>query len=303
MRVLRLDGDDFLLDLEPEALPAVLRHLSMYKVGREVEVEDASRDSRAPVGDRPRRSARLTGAAAARSPREPTPRRSSDGVACRAIATDVGLDLLCDADAAEPLAAALAAAGVAEVSPEAAEIVRVESGPPALRARDDDGDDPAGGGHQRAGRLVHQGLLHRPGDRRPPPLQGQAEPPPARAALRAGARRRATRSARARRSWARSGPRSSPPPSARSRWRSCAARPSRAPRVDVGDGAVARGRRAAVRGRVTVERRRTAADRPSRVAPRMGAWEDFRSVPEPHGARSLCCARGGAARGRGLRRR
>ena len=65
---------------------------------------------------------------------------------------------------------------------EAAEIVRVESRPAALRPRDDDGDDPPGGGHQRARRQLHQGLLHRPGDGRPASLQGQAEPPAARAA-------------------------------------------------------------------------------------------------------------------------
>ena len=41
-RVLRIDDETFLLDLEPEALGAVLRHLAMYKIGREVEVADVS---------------------------------------------------------------------------------------------------------------------------------------------------------------------------------------------------------------------------------------------------------------------
>ena len=54
--------------------------------------------------------------------------------------------------------------------------------PAALRPRDDHGDDPPGGRHQRARGQLHQGLLHRPGDRRPPSLPGQAEPPPARPA-------------------------------------------------------------------------------------------------------------------------
>ena len=72
-------------------------------------------------------------------------------------------------------------------------------------ARDDHRDDPAGGRHQRARRQLHEGLLHRPGDGRPPPLQGQAEPPPARAAARRAGRPPAIRSASASASSARSG--------------------------------------------------------------------------------------------------
>ena len=49
-----------------------------------------------------------------------------------------------------------------------------------------------GGGDRWARRQLHQGLLHRPGDGRPPALQGQAQPPPARASTR-GAGLRVTR--------------------------------------------------------------------------------------------------------------
>jgi hypothetical protein len=52
----------------------------------------------------------------------------------------------------------------------------VRGGP---RAR---GRDPPGGWSQRAGGVVHQGLLRRPGDGRQALLQGQAQPPPARPA-------------------------------------------------------------------------------------------------------------------------
>ena len=115
--------------------------------------------------------------------------------------------------AARPRAAleALAAAGAEPVTEEAAEIVRVESGRPALRARDDDRDDPPGGGDQRARGQLHQGLLHRPGDGRPAALQGQAEPPPARAAPRRRRPPPAIRCGSASASWARSEPPSSPP--------------------------------------------------------------------------------------------
>ena len=103
-------------------------------------------------------------------------------------------------------------------------------GPPAPRARHGRRHDPPGGRPQRARGELHQGLLRRPGDRRPAALQGQAQPPPARAAADRARRSAATRSCSARSRWARSAPRASPPASARSRWRSCGARPARATR-------------------------------------------------------------------------
>src|SRR5687768_3505148 len=42
MRVLRLSTGDIWLDTEPAAMEAVVRHLRMYSVGREVEIEDGS---------------------------------------------------------------------------------------------------------------------------------------------------------------------------------------------------------------------------------------------------------------------
>ncbi|MEK6327065.1 MAG: hypothetical protein AABM66_06000, partial [Actinomycetota bacterium] len=42
MRVLRLSTGEIWLDTEPEATAAVARHLQMYSVGRDVEVEEAS---------------------------------------------------------------------------------------------------------------------------------------------------------------------------------------------------------------------------------------------------------------------
>ena len=100
---------------------------------------------------------------------------------------------------------------------------------------------------ERRGQL-HQGLLHRPGDRRPPALQGQAEPPPAGAAAERPGAEPAPPCGSARRRSARSAAPASPPPSARSAWRSSAARPSRATELAVGeDGVTARCSRLAVR--------------------------------------------------------
>ncbi len=42
MRVLRPNEDEIWIDTEAEALEATRRHLEMYKIGREVEIEDVT---------------------------------------------------------------------------------------------------------------------------------------------------------------------------------------------------------------------------------------------------------------------
>jgi len=128
LRVLRIDSDVLWLDLEPEALAPVLRHLSMYKVGRDAEVAERTAE-RALVSVIGPGAARVTGA--------PPPRAEGahgdldvGGVSCRAVATDLGVDLICAAADADALRTALEAAGAAEVGEDAAEILRVESGRP-----------------------------------------------------------------------------------------------------------------------------------------------------------------------------
>jgi tRNA-modifying protein YgfZ len=127
MRVLR-DGDGFWIDTEPETGDAVLRHLSMYKIGREVEVVDHSAE-RAVIS--------VIGPAAAKvvldgpAGSEGTHRAHQIGATTvLAITTDLGVDLLVGADDRDPVLEALAGRGVEPVSEAAAEIVRVESGRP-----------------------------------------------------------------------------------------------------------------------------------------------------------------------------
>ena len=128
LRVLRIDAETLWLDLEVEALDPVRRHLAMYKIGREVEINDVSAE-RAVVSVIGPGAARATGApplAGEHAHRE----LSVAGTTCRAVATDVGVDLICDAGALDEVAAALTEAGAAQVSEGAAEIIRVESGRP-----------------------------------------------------------------------------------------------------------------------------------------------------------------------------
>jgi len=117
MRVLRPgDGPDLWLDLEPEGLAAASRHLQMYKIGREVEVADAGDEYVlfSLIGPRATEFARA--------------------VEANALRTGEGVDLIVPAGERDRIHAALTNAGAVEVSPEAAEILRIETGRPRFGA-------------------------------------------------------------------------------------------------------------------------------------------------------------------------
>jgi folate-binding protein YgfZ len=128
LRVLRLETGEFWLDCEQPAAEAVLRHLRMYSVGREVEVEDVS-EQWATISLLGPASADAAGTGPLPSEHSQRPHQR-DGLEVLAVATDFGIDLIVRRERAAELRRQLAAAGVAEVSEEAAEIVRVESGRP-----------------------------------------------------------------------------------------------------------------------------------------------------------------------------
>jgi folate-binding protein YgfZ len=143
MRVLRLAEDEIWVDTEAEALPAARRHLEMYKVGREVEVENVT-EARALLSLIGPRSAELCGA-------PPLPEYASEGLAvngveCLAVGTALGIDLIAAAEDGERLRAALAEAGAVEVSPGAVEILRIEAGTPRFGAEMDSSTMPAEAG-------------------------------------------------------------------------------------------------------------------------------------------------------------
>ncbi len=125
MRVLRT-ADGFEIDLEAEGAAAVLKHLSMYKVGRDVEIaESVDRTVHSVIG--PAATELVLGGPL--GPEHAHREARVGEIRCRAVATDLGVDLIADRDGSA-LATALAAAGAEPVSPDAAEIVRVESGRP-----------------------------------------------------------------------------------------------------------------------------------------------------------------------------
>jgi folate-binding protein YgfZ len=132
MRVLRPgEGPDLLLDTEPEALEAVRRHLGMYKIGRQVDVVDATAE-RALLSLIGPRAVEIAGSAVL--PENFCEEVTIAGTPVLAVGTADGIDLIFEAEARERVTEALLAAGAAEVTPEAVEILRIESGRPRFGA-------------------------------------------------------------------------------------------------------------------------------------------------------------------------
>ena len=119
------------LDTEPEALEAVRRHLEMYKIGRDVEVVDVTSE-RAILSLIGPRAVEIAGSAAL--PENTCEAVTIAGTDALAVGTAEGIDMIVAAEARERVADALLAAGAAEVSPEAVEILRIEAGRPRFGA-------------------------------------------------------------------------------------------------------------------------------------------------------------------------
>jgi folate-binding protein YgfZ len=128
MRVLRLSTGDVWLDMEPAAAERVVRHLRMYSVGREIEIEDESGSWTITSVIGP--AANEAAGTAPLAPEHAQRHFEREGVEVLAVATDLGLDLITRAEQADDLRNLLARSGAVEVSEAAAEIVRVESGRP-----------------------------------------------------------------------------------------------------------------------------------------------------------------------------
>jgi len=129
MRVLRLDSDSFRIDTEPEAGPAVLGHLQMYKVGRDATVEaDEGAGLLSLIGPR---ASELAGGRVLR-PEHAHAEVAVGGTPCRAVATDLGVDLIVPEGPIEAVRDALIAEGAEPIEEAAAEIARVEAGRPRV---------------------------------------------------------------------------------------------------------------------------------------------------------------------------
>jgi folate-binding protein YgfZ len=127
-------GDELLLDTERNALQELFNMIRRFSIGFDVELHKRTlergllsllgpgADAIAAVGESEHSHAAVT----------------IGGVEARAIRTDVGIDLLCDAADVDGLRAALAEGGVVPVSEAVAECLRVERGRPRYGADLDD---------------------------------------------------------------------------------------------------------------------------------------------------------------------
>jgi folate-binding protein YgfZ len=122
-------GGELLLDCERVALQELFNMIRRYKVGRDVELHKRTleRGLLSLIGPDARRVA-----GASELPQTEHAHRVAQvgGATVRLIATDLGVDVLCDAADTEPVAAALIAAGAVAAGEEEAEVRRVESGRP-----------------------------------------------------------------------------------------------------------------------------------------------------------------------------
>ncbi len=128
MRVLRLAPERLLLECTDAPLAALLRHLDTYKVGRELDVRDRS-DELALLSLLGPRSGQLAGAEGL-TPELAHRELAPGGVPVRAIATDLGVDLLVESAREAELRRVLLDAGAELAGEEAAEVLRIESGRP-----------------------------------------------------------------------------------------------------------------------------------------------------------------------------
>jgi folate-binding protein YgfZ len=128
MRVLHLDGGDVWLDMEAGPKESVLRDLAMYKVGREVEIEDVT-DAWSITSLIGPASVEIAGATPLGDVHDHT-EAIMNGVPTLVVKTDLGVDLLCPRESAAEVRNLVADSGAVEVTEEAAEIIRVETGRP-----------------------------------------------------------------------------------------------------------------------------------------------------------------------------
>ncbi|MFL5817761.1 MAG: YgfZ/GcvT domain-containing protein [Conexibacter sp.] len=136
-------GGELLLDVERSALQAIFNVLHRARVGFDAELHKRTLQSGllSLVGPDARR---VAGPEAEALPDEEHANAPADvdGVAARVVATDVGVDLVCDAEQTAALTAALTARGAQPIPESAAEVLRVEHGRPRYGVDLDDATIP-----------------------------------------------------------------------------------------------------------------------------------------------------------------
>ena len=129
MRVLSISPEELWLDVEAVAFETALRELTMYKIGRRVEVAEAERAILSVIGPRAWEALAGAGLVTGTPPAsESSWVRGSDEAVV--VATDTGYDLLVDSAMRQACLDALRKAGVDPVGAQAVEVLRIERGRP-----------------------------------------------------------------------------------------------------------------------------------------------------------------------------
>jgi folate-binding protein YgfZ len=128
LRVIDL-GDELLLSCERAGLQELFNMIRRYKLGSDVEVHKRTLEmgELSLIGPDARQ---VAGATELGAEEHDSARAEIAGHSVVLVATDLGVDVFCDAAATDAVRGALVAAGAAEVAEAAAEIVRIESGRP-----------------------------------------------------------------------------------------------------------------------------------------------------------------------------
>ncbi len=125
LRILRTGDEEFWVDTEGDAGPRVLKHLSMYKVGRDVRVETSNRSILSLIGPGSHEVAGL-----APGGEYASVAGTFAGAETLVVATDLGLDVIVPEDSSDAVTKELESRRAVPVSEAAAEILRVETGRP-----------------------------------------------------------------------------------------------------------------------------------------------------------------------------
>jgi folate-binding protein YgfZ len=122
-------GDELLLDTERVALQDLFNMIRRFSLGYDAELHKRTvqRGLLSLIGPE---AASIAGATAVGPDEHDHAVVELDGIAARAIRTDLGIDLLCDASETERLSAALQRAGATPISDDTAECVRIEHARP-----------------------------------------------------------------------------------------------------------------------------------------------------------------------------
>jgi folate-binding protein YgfZ len=141
LRILDL-GDELLLSCERVALQELFNMIRRYKLGSDVELHKRTLEmgELSLIGPGARRVVAGAGDLGARE--HDNARGEIGGHPVVLVATDVGVDVFCEAELTEAVRGALVAAGAVEAGEAAAEVVRVERGRPRYGVDLDDGVIP-----------------------------------------------------------------------------------------------------------------------------------------------------------------